>query len=76
MAVPITYNVSYVGENITNGYVNITQPIVTFDLPATDSDVNVTVTAMNVFGSGPASNVSNNSMSNISELYDIRMYAG
>ena len=71
MAVPITYNVSYVGENIMSGSVSTTQPMATFDLPATDSDVNVTVTAMNVFGSGPASNVSNASMSNISELYDV-----
>ena len=30
-----------------------------------DSDVNVNVTAMNVFGSGPTSNIS---MANISEL--------
>ena len=36
------------------------------DLPAVDSDVNVFVTAMNVFGSGPASNVVHNE---ISELY-------
>ena len=38
----------------------------TIDLPAVDSDVNVTVTAMNVFGSGPDSSVS---MDEISELH-------
>ena len=38
----------------------------TIDLPAVDSDVSVTVTAMNVFGSGSISNVS---MDKISELY-------
>lgn len=49
-----------------SGSVNVTQPIATFDLPATDSNVNVTVTAMNAFGSGPASDVS---MDNISKLH-------
>ena len=38
----------------------------TIDLPVVDSDVNVVVTAMNVFGSGPASNVV---MDEICELY-------
>ena len=38
----------------------------TVDLPAVDSDVNVIVTAVNVFGLGPASNIS---MDEISELY-------
>ena len=57
-----------------SGSVNTTQPMATFDLPATDSDVNVTVTAINVFVSGPASNVSNLSMSNIGELYDVHKY--
>ena len=51
-----------------NGFVYATQPMATFDLPATDSDVNVTVTAMNVFGSGPASTFSNTSMSKIGKL--------
>ena len=37
----------------------------TIDLPAVDSDVNVIVTAMNVFGSGPSSN---NVLDEISEL--------
>ena len=36
------------------------------DLPAVDSDVNVIVTTMNVFGSGPASNIS---VDEISELH-------
>ena len=75
LAVPIIYNVSYVGENIMSGFVDATQPITTFVLTSlNDSDVNVTVTAMNVFGSGPASNVSNASMSNISELHIMRTY--
>ena len=38
----------------------------TIYLPAVDSDVNVIVTAINVFGSGPASNIS---MDEISELH-------
>ena len=38
----------------------------TIDLPAVDSDVNVVVTAMNVFGSGPASNIA---ADKICELY-------
>ena len=56
------------------GSVSTTQPMATFDLPATDSDVNVTVTAINVFVSGPASNVNDASMSNISELYNVYTY--
>ena len=40
------------------------------DLPAVNSDVNVIVTTMNAFGSGPASNIS---VDEISELH-IRMY--
>ena len=35
----------------------------TIDLPAVDSDVNIFVTAMNVFGSGPASNIALNEIS-------------
>ena len=37
----------------------------TIDLPAVDSDVNVVVTALNAFGSGPNSNIV---MDEISEL--------
>ena len=75
LAVPIIYNVSYVGENITSGFVDATQPITTFVLtPLNDSDVNVTVTAMNVFGSGPTSDVNNDSISNIGELHIMRAY--
>ena len=38
----------------------------TINLPAVDSDVNVIVTAMNVFGSGPVSNIA---VDIISELH-------
>ena len=62
------YNVSYYGEDITSGSVHVDVPMVTIDLPAVDSDVSVTVTTMNVFGSGPTSNVA---MDEISKL----MYA-
>ena len=51
-AVPISYIVSYFGENIINGTVNVTVASATIDLPAVDSDVNAFVTAMNVFGTG------------------------
>ena len=45
--------------------VSVDVPMATIDLPAVDGDVNVIVTVMNVFGSGPASNVA---MDEISEL--------
>ena len=57
-AVPVSYIVSYYGENITNGTVDVTVTSATIDLPAVDSDVNVFVTAMNVFGTGDSRNVS------------------
>ena len=65
-AIPVAYIVSYFGENITNGTVSVTAASATIDLPAVDSDVNVFVTAMNVFGTG------NNTvlMDDISELHD------
>ena len=65
-AVPISYIVSYFGENITNGTVDVTVTSATIDLPAVDSDVNVSVTAMNVFGTGDSRNVS---MDEISESH-------
>ena len=37
----------------------------TINLPAVDSDVNVFVTAMNAFGSGPASNIVLNEISEL-----------
>ena len=64
-AAPVSYVVSYFGENITNGSVTVTTTRATIDLPAVDSDVNVFVTAMNVFGTGDNSI---NLMDDISEL--------
>ena len=65
-AVPVSYIVSYFGENITNGTVSVTAASTTIDLPAVDSDVNVFVTAMNVFGTGNNNTVL---MDDISELH-------
>ena len=66
-AVPVAYIVSYYGENITNGTVDVTVTNTTIDLPAVDSDVNVFVTAMNVLGTGNSNTVL---MDDISELHD------
>ena len=63
--VPVTYVVSYFGENITNGTVSVTATSATIDLPAVDSDVNVYVTAVNVFGTGGDGDIL---MNEISEL--------
>ena len=63
----MTYVVSYFGENITNGTVSVTAASATIDLPAVDSDVNVFVTVMNVFGTGGDSDIL---MDEISELHD------
>ena len=54
----MSYIVNYYGENFTNGSVNVAVTRAAIDLPAVDSDVNVFVIAMNVFGSGPSSNIS------------------
>ena len=66
-AVPVSFIVSYFGENITNGSVNVTITRLTIDLPAVDSDVNVYVTAVNVFGTGDCCSVS---MDEISESHN------
>ena len=66
-AVPATYVLSYFGENIINGTVSVTAASATIDLPAVDSDVNVFVTVMNVFGTGGDSDIL---MDEISELHD------
>ena len=58
VAAPISYIVYYFGENITNGSVTVDLTRATIELPAVDSDVNVFVIAMNVFGAAEASNVS------------------
>jgi len=60
------YIVCYYGQNIANGSIAIANLMTTIDLPAVDSDVHVTVTAMNVFGLGPSSNIV--AMDKISEL--------
>ena len=52
VAAPVSYVVSYFGENITNGSVTVVVTRATIDLPAVDSDFKVFVTATNVFGSG------------------------
>ena len=65
VAAPVTYVVSYFGENFTNGTVNVAATSAIIDLPAVDSDVNVFVTAMNVFGTGRDSEIL---MDEISEL--------
>ena len=64
MVVPISYNVYYFGANITNDSIIVNSSMATIDLPAVDSDVNVAVTPMNVFGSGPVSDIA---MDEISE---------
>ena len=64
VAAPVTYVVSYFGENFTNGTSCVVMNA-TFDLPAEDSDVNIFVTAMNVFGTGGDSEIL---MDEISEL--------
>ena len=66
VAATVSYIVSYYGNNITNGSFTVNVPWATIDLPAVDSDVNVFVTAMSVFGTGP---VSNSAMNEISELH-------
>ena len=57
VAGPVSYVVSYFGENITNGSVTGNVTRATIDLPAVNSDVNVFVTAMNVFGTGGSSEI-------------------
>ena len=60
----------YFGENITTASDSVNVSMATIDLPAVDSDVNIVVTAVNVFGSGPNSTIFINK---ICELI-IRMY--
>ena len=72
-AAPAIYVLSYFGENITNGTVSVTTGSATIDLPAVDSDINVFVAAMNVFGTGGDSDIL---MGEISELLSpiVHMY--
>ena len=65
VAAPVSYVVSYFGENITRGSVTVNVTRATIDLPAVDSDINVFVTTTNVFGTGGNGEVS---MDDISEL--------
>ena len=57
VAAPVSYVISYFGENITNGSITVNVTRTTVDLPAVDSDVNVFVTVMNVFGTGGDSDI-------------------
>ena len=58
VAAPVLlYTVSYFGKSITSGAVSVDGLMATINFPAVDSDVNVFVTALNVFGSGPDSNI-------------------
>ena len=70
VAAPVSYNINYFGENITNKSVTVEVTRTTIDLPAVDSDVNVFVTAMNVFGTGGDSDIL---VDDISELIIIIM---
>ena len=65
VAGPVSYVVSYFGENIINGSVTVDVPRATIDLPAVDSDVNVFVAAMNVFGTGGNSDISTDKISEL-----------
>ena len=65
VAAPVSFVVTYFGENITRGSVTVNVTRATIDLPAVDSDVNVFVTATNVFGAGGNGKVS---MDDISKL--------
>ena len=70
VAGPVSYVVSYFGENITNGSVTIDLTRATIDLPAVDSDVNVFVTAINVFGTGGNSDISTDKISELHSYTD------
>ena len=70
---PESYVVSYFGENITSGSVTVNVTMATIDLPAVDSDVNVFVTVMNVFGTGGNSKILIDEISELSHTY-IRTY--
>jgi len=62
---PISYLINYSGDNITDGTNATTNSSINIILPAVDSDVNVTVTAMNVFGMGLASESVNDFISKL-----------
>ena len=70
-AAPVSYVVSYFGENITNGSVTVEVTSTTIDLPAVDSDANFFVTAINVLGTGRNSEIL---MDDISELTTYSTY--
>ena len=65
VAGPVSYVVSYFGENITNGSVTVDLTTATINLPTVNSDVNVFVTAMNVFGTGGNSDISTDKISEL-----------
>ena len=70
VAGPVSYVLSYFGENITNGSVTIDLTRATINLPAVDSDVNVFVAAMNVFGTGGNSDISTDKISELHSYTD------
>ena len=52
---PLSYLINYSGDSLTDGTNTTNNTSINIILPAVNSIVNVTVTAMNVFGMGPAS---------------------
>jgi len=52
---PISYLINYSGDSITDETNTTTNSSINIILPAVNSIVNVTITAMNVFGMGPVS---------------------
>ena len=66
-AVPAStkYNVSVFGDDIENRTLTVDVTMATIDSPAVDSDINVFVTAMNVFGSAEPSDVATDEISEL-----------
>ena len=73
VAAPISYVVSYFGEGITSGSTTVNVTRATIDLPAVDSDVNVYVTATNVFGTGGDSALLMDEISELPIIYIIHV---
>ena len=74
-AAPVSYVVTYFGQNITRGSVSVNIMTATIDLPAVDSDVNFFVTGTNVFGTGGNSdNVLMDRISKLTTYMHIGMY--
>ena len=73
VATPISYVVSYSGESITRGSITVNVMRATIDLPAVDSDVNVFVTATNLFGTGGVSALLMDEISELPIMYIIHV---